>query len=136
MRWGSVVGVIVVSARRSGRAPRIKEDQFLRAVVELARWAKWRVHHQRPAMTKRGWRSAIQGDSGWPDLVLVRGGEIIVAELKSEKGLLSGYQERWLSDLQDAGIEIHVWRPKDMDAIKARLLGESARPRSASVMER
>ena len=59
------------------------EREFQRAVVELARLMGWRVHHTRPALTRAGeWRTPIQGDAGFPDLVLCRPPRLILAELK------------------------------------------------------
>jgi hypothetical protein len=59
------------------------ERDFQRAVVELARLMGWRVHHTRPALTQRGrWLTPIQGDAGFPDLVLCRPPRLVLAELK------------------------------------------------------
>ena len=44
------------------------EDELLTAVLELAKFAGWRVCHFRPARTAMGWKTAIQGHKGWPDL--------------------------------------------------------------------
>jgi hypothetical protein len=54
----------------------VSEASFLSAVVDYARLKGWRVHHQRPAYERGRYRSAIQGDSGFPDLVLARRGRI------------------------------------------------------------
>ena len=63
------------------------EREFQRAVVELARLMGWRVHHTRPALTRAGeWRTPIQGDAGFPDLVLCRPPRLILAELKRNAG--------------------------------------------------
>jgi len=59
------------------------EREFQQAVVQLARLMGWRVHHTRPALTQRGrWLTPIQGDAGFPDLVLCRPPRLILAELK------------------------------------------------------
>ena len=42
------------------------EEQLLTAVMDLAKFAGWRVTHFRPARTGRGWRTAVQGDNGCP----------------------------------------------------------------------
>ena len=76
------------------------EATFQREVIKLARAHGWLVHAQRPARTKRGWATAIQGDPGFPDLVLVRQRRIIFAELKTETGRLPGDQRAWLGALE------------------------------------
>jgi hypothetical protein len=43
---------------------------------------------------------------------------LVFAELKSERGKLKPEQEAWLEALRQVpGVEVHVWRPSDMDAI-------------------
>lgn len=74
------------------------EDEFRRAVQEYATRRGWLVHHQRPAMTKRGvWVSAIEGDRGFPDCVFVRTGIEVVVEFKGYRGRLTADQKTWLS---------------------------------------
>lgn len=94
------------------------EEEFLQQVLELARWCGWRVHHQRPARTARGWRTALQGDPGFCDLVLCRPPRLILAELKSRRGSVSDDQRRWVEALaQCAGVEVGIWRPNDWGSI-------------------
>lgn len=115
---------------------KITEAAFQQQVLDLAALGGWRVAHFRPAQTARGWRTAVAADgAGFPDLVLVRGPELIFAELKTEKGRLRAEQEAWLSDLQavasglraagepapPAVVDVYVWRPSDFDEINARL---------------
>ena len=93
------------------------ETEFMSQVMELAHLRGWRAHHTRPAWTSKGWRSPIQGDPGFPDLVLVRKCgkhvRVIIAELKSEKGRLTGEQKAWLRLLEGCkGVEAYIWRPK------------------------
>jgi hypothetical protein len=97
------------------------ESEFMGAVIDLARFRRWRVHHQRPARTATGWRTAIIGDQGFPDLILARAGRLVAAELKAERGRLGPGQALWLDLLAAGGLEVHVWRPGDMDAIAAVL---------------
>jgi hypothetical protein len=47
----------------------------------------------------------------------------IFVELKAPKGVVSNTQWEWINALEDAGEEVHVWRPKDLDKISARLAG-------------
>lgn len=101
------------------------EAEFLRAVIDLARANGWLAHHQRPARTARGWRTAVQGDAGFPDLVLVKlhgdDRRVIVAELKTNTGKMTPAQREWLDALNAAGVTAVVWRPRDWDAIVAEL---------------
>lgn len=102
----------------------MRETEFQSAVIELARWHGWMVHHTRPAQIRPGrWATPIQGNAGWPDLVLCRPqhGDFIVAELKRNGGRLSAGQKTWLLCLSQAGVEVHVWYPDDMPQIQKRL---------------
>ena len=101
------------------------ERELQRAVVELARLMGWRVHHTRPALTQRGrWLTPIQGDAGFPDLVLCRPPRLILAELKRVGGKLTAEQQAWLEALQAcAGVECYLWTPNDWDAIVRMLTG-------------
>ena len=100
-----------------------REKDFQRAVIDLARLTGWRVHHTRPALTREGrWLTPIQGDAGFPDLVLCRGGRVIFAELKRVGGKPTAEQQAWLDALSAcAGEECHLWTPDDWDAIEAIL---------------
>src|SRR5262249_48692504 len=95
----------------------VTESAMLSAVIQAAKLYGWLVAHFRPALTKQGWRTAVSGDgAGWPDLVLLKDGRLIVAELKSEKGKLSKAQEIWLSAWgQIENAEVYVVRPADLD---------------------
>ena len=96
-----------------------REKDFQRAVIDLARLTGWRVHHTRPALTREGrWLTPIQGDAGFPDLVLCRGGRVIFAELKCNGARPTPAQRGWLEALQAcAGVECYLWTPDDWDAI-------------------
>jgi hypothetical protein len=111
--------------RDLGQVFKINEKALQNAVVELAHLYGWLVHHTRPAQMPSGrWATPIQGDAGFPDLVLVRGPHTIFVELKSAIGRTSEAQDRWIAALQEAGQEVHIWRPKDISAIKQRLAHE------------
>ena len=63
------------------------EDDWQRQVVDLARLRGWRVAHFRPARTERGWRTPVEADgAGFPDLLLVRGAQLLAVELKTDAG--------------------------------------------------
>ncbi len=96
----------------------ITEREFQDQIIELAKIYKWMIHHDRPAMTGKGWRTAIQGDKGWPDLCLVRDERIIFAETKSETGKLSEEQKEWLDILEATKrCEVYTWRPSQWPEI-------------------
>lgn len=105
------------------------ETDFLNQVVELAKLCGWKVHHARPAWTVKGYRTPIQGDAGFPDLVLCRPPYIILAELKSETGTLSPAQREWIAALElckgasvyEPNVGIRVWRPSQWEEIVATL---------------
>ena len=96
--------------------------EFMPAVIELAELLGWRVYHQGGDIRK-GVRSAT--GPGFPDLVMVRTGELLFVELKSETGYVSDAQVAWLQALAEVvdsesdsgygsggtGIAVHVWRP-------------------------
>lgn len=82
---------------------------------------------------------------GFPDLVLVRDRELLFVELKTDKGRVRPEQQVWLDALEQVAaavreavdlasdnpssaesdgapfVETHVWRPRDFEAIHARL---------------
>jgi len=100
----------------------VSEAAFLTQVIDLAQALHWRAHHVRPAWSKKGWRTPIQGDPGFPDLVLVRPPRVIFAELKSERGRLSDEQEIWIDWLEKCHLgEIYIWKPSDWDDIVSKL---------------
>lgn len=112
------------------RAPVISEAHLQDSVIDLARITQWRVAHFRAARTAKGWRTPVSADgAGFPDLVLTRPPELLIIELKAQRGRLSPAQREWLQALDMCGIEIRVWRPADWDEIEERL----TRPRSGTV---
>lgn len=101
----------------------MNESEFQDAVIEYARIYGWRVAHFRPARTASGWRTAVAADGkGFPDLTMVRGTRLAVAELKGERGRVGPDQQAWLDALKAAGVETYIWRPSDWPAIE-KVLG-------------
>lgn len=92
-------------------ASRMSEEDLLRAVVDLAQLLGILVHHSRPALTGKGWRTAIVGDKGLPDLILVGARGVLYRELKADKGRVRPEQHDWLTRLEQAGQDAAVWRP-------------------------
>ena len=84
----------------------MSEADLLAAVLSTAERFGWLAHHDRPARTEKGWRTAVEGDAGFPDLVLARDSVVLFIELKSATGRVSVTQQRWLDALG-----AQVWRP-------------------------
>jgi len=96
-------------------APMLEKD-FQAQVVELAKLLGWKVYSTRAAMTMKGFRTPVTS-KGFPDLLLLRKGRLIGAELKVS-AKVSPEQEVWLSELSEVpGITCHVWRPSQMTEI-------------------
>lgn len=87
------------------------ESQLLTNVVEFSQWHGLLVHHCRPARTKEGWRTPIQGRRGFPDLAVVGRGGLLLPELKSDTGSLDADQRTWRDVLLAAGLRWRLWRP-------------------------
>jgi hypothetical protein len=102
------------------------EAEFQKAVITLAKLHRWKVMHTQPAQIRPGkWITPNTGDQGFPDLVMVHPSRgCIYVELKATKGVVSEAQWEWINTLEDAGCEVHVWRPKDLDKISTRLSKE------------
>lgn len=93
----------------------ITEKQFEAQVKDLAKIFGWLYYHT--------WRS-IHSPAGFPDVVMVRQGRLIFAELKSEKGKLSDKQQEWIDALRDGqkfapmpNWEVYAWRPHQIEEI-------------------
>lgn len=99
-------------------AVKVSEAEFTRTVIEYARFRRWLVNHQRPARTARGWRTAIQGDAGFPDIIAVRLSRTVVAELKLPGNRATPAQKLWLAAFVAAGAEVFIWTPADWSTIE------------------
>jgi len=86
------------------------EADLLLSIRQLARLTGWRCYHT---------RYSLGSDPGFPDLVLVRLGRVIFAELKSERGKLTPAQQEWMEELELAEnrsgetVQVRLWRPDD-----------------------
>lgn len=81
-------------------------------VEQLAEYCGWWVWHDNDSRRNR---------AGWPDLVLLKPGRLIFAELKTDTGKLSAEQRRILSMLKMSGQEVYIWRPTDFETIRGIL---------------
>ena len=97
----------------------ISEKEFTSQVLAYAKLRGWRSAHFRSARTAKGWATPVQGDGkGFPDLVLVRGEKVIIAELKVGKNKATKEQAEWLTAFADANLECYVWRPEQWAEIE------------------
>lgn len=86
------------------------ERDLVSGILDVARILGYRSAHFRPAMTKHGWKTAVQGDGkGWPDIVLVGHGRILFRECKVGRGTLSAEQAEWIRELEASGADVGVW---------------------------
>jgi hypothetical protein len=94
------------------RVTKLTEKQFMSQVVQLAKLQRWKVYHT---------FDSRRSESGFPDLVLVRGKTAMFVELKVGRNHPTEAQYAWLHALGGAGLYATVWRPKDWDEIRAVL---------------
>jgi hypothetical protein len=88
----------------SVRQPQMTERQLQGAVMNLAKLLGYKCYH-----TWLSTRSA----PGFPDLVLLKDGQLWFIELKSATGKLSPHQEAWIEELYAVpGVLVEVWRPE------------------------
>jgi hypothetical protein len=106
----------------------ITERALQDKVIDYARLCGWLVchfHDSRKEVILPSGRSVLVGDedaAGFPDTVLVRGTDLIFAEIKRETGRVEPEQQLWLDRLARVpGVSVCVWRPSDWPTIEARL---------------
>ena len=89
--------------------PSPNETACQTTIIHAARTLGYRVHHQRPSVSRAGrWASAIQGDPGWPDLVICGHDRLWVIELKRHGGKPTADQVSWLTALTRAGVDARL----------------------------
>jgi hypothetical protein len=111
----NMVGIALMKPREN-----MTESEFKNVVISIAKRYGWLIHHDLPAQNSRGkWATHIQGDAGFPDLLMVHpvSGKILAVELKAEKGKLSPLQKRWLMAFDVSATFNSVWKPSDMEYI-------------------
>ena len=94
------------------KLPALTEKEWQSQVVDLAHLFGYRAYHT---------FFSIRSERGWPDLALFRPGRFLLAELKSDTGKLTDAQLKMVADLTAAGVEVHIWRPADIDRVMAVL---------------
>ena len=97
----------------------ISEADFQEALVEYAEMWGWLVWHD---------NDSRRNDAGFPDLVMVKSGKIIFAELKRQKRYtIKPKQLEWIEALGLAAgpnVMATFWFPSDRDYAEAILRGE------------
>lgn len=94
------------------------EKQFMDAVIQWAELNGWLVYHT---------YDSRHSQKGFPDLVMVRKGVLVFAELKASSDVgVTPEQHVWLQELAAVGhpdhrIHAYVWRPEDWPEVEAVL---------------
>jgi len=97
----------------------LTEAQFQKQVTDLATRLGWSwLHIERMGNDQGRWRTPTSGPlgKGWPDLVLIRRGSLIFAELKGQGGSLSPAQASVMTILHFVH-PYYVWRPSDFNQV-------------------
>ena len=104
--------------------PPVRGKELQKSIVSYARLKKWRVAHFPTMQGARGeWRTPVAADGkGFPDLLLVRRGQILAIEVKGTGDTLKPEQREWLTDLSDAGATVAVVKPSDWPEVVQRML--------------
>lgn len=119
----------------------MSEEQFQAALVQRARLAGFRVHFVPDKLYRRSFPSKADresgradgrwnldlGDRGFPDLCLVRRGQVYFRELKVGRNTLSENQEMWRDDLLAAGQDWALWKDTEYDELLEALGDDSLR---------
>lgn len=100
------------------RELRALELECQKTIIAAAALHGWLVHAERASQRKDGgWETAIQGNAGWPDIVLVREGTLLIRELKRLPNKPTPEQNRWLDALRACGVDADVlYVPEEMQA--------------------
>lgn len=102
------------------------ESGFQAAVLAAAKMYGWMVHAERPAVNRRGkWSTPIQGDAGFPDLVLVhpKRHRVLVIELKRAGERPTDGQNAWLSAFALAGVPAYWFSDNEWPELERLLRG-------------
>lgn len=94
----------MVGDYRVVRAEMTSEIDLQTHILLLARHLGFLAYHT---------HDSRRSEKGFPDLVLVKEGRLIFAELKRQKGTYGPGQEDWLKALDSTCAEVYTWRPLD-----------------------
>ena len=90
------------------------EAQFTKRLMQYGRDNGWLCFH----VFATGPKSV--SCHGFPDMIFLKDGKLVVAELKRDKPNKTypdKRQREWLQAFVDAGIPTYTWRPDDLDQI-------------------
>ncbi|WP_367132981.1 MULTISPECIES: VRR-NUC domain-containing protein [Streptomyces] len=93
----------------------VSEEQFRRHVRKLAAMRGWDLAYHT--------HNSRRSDAGWPDEVYghPKAQRTLFVELKSDIGRIRPAQAEWLRHLAACGLEVALWRPRDLALITATL---------------
>lgn len=114
----------------SDRKRSMNEREFQGLVLDAAAVFGWKLQYH----TFDSRRSA----AGYPDLTLIHEGKgwVMLIELKTEQGVVTKKQQRWLDGFTKAGVFATVWRPSDWDSGEIpRVLEHGPRSRTAVMVD-
>ncbi len=78
-------------------------------IVAAAKRLGWLVHAEPPSRRPSGAYSTLtQGHNGWPDLVLIKNGRLLVIELKRRGNHTTVEQDVWLEAFRQCGVVARV----------------------------
>lgn len=120
------------------KLPRPTEAQSQATIVAAAHMAGWLVHAERASLTQAGrWATAIQGDRGWPDLVLTRAGVLLVVELKRKPNTVEPEQVKWHNALRlvPGVITGVLWVPDQQQAFVDAITAPAWQTRRSEYLE-
>jgi hypothetical protein len=107
----------------------ITERQWQTTVEKLMTAHGWHFYHSpdnKPIVARSGRKYVQNIRAGWPDLFAVKGARLLAVELKREEGKTSPEQEEWLRVLAAAGVEVAVWKPRDLAEVRVVLAQNNA----------
>lgn len=90
----------------------IKEKEFQQSIIDLAKATGWYVYHT---------YDSRRCTPGFPDLVLIKPPTLLFREIKTETGRLTDAQKKWLSMLDESGLNASIWRPTNWPEIEETL---------------
>lgn len=118
--------------------PRPTELACQATIVAAARMAGWLVHAERASLTQTGrWATAIQGDRGWPDIVLARAGVLLMVELKRAPNRVEPEQVKWHTALRlvPGVITGVLWVPDQQEQFIAAITAPAWQTRRSEYLE-
>lgn len=89
--------------------PFVTEAQYMQQIKDAARALNWRTFH---CFNSR------RSDKGFPDLLLIRGPNLLTLEVKSERGRVTAEQADWIAAFKQVKyVDAAIARPPNWDEI-------------------